>query len=162
MGVPTGPGRMRISQAGRATEPRGFTLIELLVVVTILSVLALGVGLRAGSGLGSARTAQALLIDDLAWAREQAILSRQVMGVLPTPDGWRVMQRGAQGWVAAPVPPRRAASARWMVGVPPVAVGLGAAVPAILLLPQGQGSAFSVMVDGALCRSDGWGPVSCG
>ena len=149
---------MRISQAGRATEPRGFTLIELLVVVSILSVLALGVGLRAGGGLGAARDAPALLVQDALAAREQAILSRQVMGLDPRPEGWRLRVLGAEGW-ADQGPLRHAPDARWTYD-PAVAATEGA--PPILFLPQGQGSAFSVVLGGVTCRSDGWGPVTCG
>lgn len=162
--------------AGRAT---GFTLIELLVVVTILSILALGVGLVAGGGFSRPSNTPRALADRFAaamtQARDAALLGRAPIGLVPRRDGWRVLARDAEGaWQSATAPVTLSgASLFWQVNgtahAPGLALPAADATPPVLFLPDGRSNAFGLILgpgggqSGAriTCQTDGWGPVTC-
>lgn len=152
---------MPTSPAGRGRD-RGFTLIELLVVVSIVSVLALGLGLRAGGGLGTARTGPERLADAVAQLRARAILGRQVLALMPLADGWQAMVRQDEGWRAEGTRVALRSAVFWQVGgsgwVPRGSEG----TPPILFLPEGRHTAFEArFAGGEICQTSGWEAPSC-
>ncbi|MCA2012769.1 GspH/FimT family pseudopilin [Cereibacter sphaeroides] len=145
---------MRISPAGKANNPRpaarGFTLIELLVVVTILAVLASGVGLSAG-GLfarpGGASAAERLQQADRR-ARDFALFGNQRTGLFPRRDGWQLARLDGEGlWRPEGAVLRVAgASAQWTVAGRNVLPGLSDPgprdVPPVQFAPDGGSTPF--------------------
>jgi prepilin-type N-terminal cleavage/methylation domain-containing protein len=73
---------MRIAK--KTFTHRAFTIIELLVVISIIAVLAAGVGiaLRGGNPDASLRSAQSLVVGALASARGQAALNQSNARIL--------------------------------------------------------------------------------
>ncbi|MCL4189283.1 MAG: GspH/FimT family pseudopilin [Rhodobacteraceae bacterium] len=154
-------------QAGQGD--RGFTLVELVVVVAVLAVLAVSVTLtggfaRAGS---SADRAAGDFARAVAAARDRALALRGLQGLAPLADGWQMMAPdGDGGWLARGVP-GQAPGAVWTVAGAPFlpAPGQQPAIPAILFLPDGRGTAFSLVLPdraGPLaCRTDGWEAPRC-
>jgi prepilin-type N-terminal cleavage/methylation domain-containing protein len=177
--MPTSPAGKANNRPGRVASARGFTLIELLVVVTILSILALGVGFGAGGGFARTTNTPRAVADRLAEAmtraRDAALLGRASVGVVPRRDGWLLATRDADGaWqtVAAPVAASGVTLIWQVAGAaynPSLAVPLAEATPPVLFLPDGRSTAFDVIVVGGggqraaqiACRTDGWEPVTC-
>ena len=75
----------------------GFSLIELLVVVTVLSVLAVGASIAAGSRERGPADAQ-VFISMLNRAQALAVTGRQVRGLRVTRQGITRFERVAGGW----------------------------------------------------------------
>ncbi|WP_375257066.1 type II secretion system protein [Citreimonas sp.] len=141
------------------TAQAGFTLVETLVVAAILSVLAVGATLvvnRAGAGSDAARFARVF-----ADTRHRAVVGQQALALVPGPGGLGLLRQGAEGWSAD------SAEQPWRGRV--VLAGgtsLGAGTQAVVLLPTGQTSAFSLRFTGSgdaiECRTDGWADLACG
>ena len=157
---------MRTSPAGRANNAvgavRGVTLIELLVVVTIMAVLALGVGLSAG-GLfaprGGVSTADQLTQADLR-ARDAAVLGRARIGIYPRRDGWIMARRDDEGRWQPEGAPLRVADARltWQVDgrryLPGPSEPGTREAPPVQFAPDGGSTGFSLRVEQGRDRLD--------
>lgn len=141
----------------------GFTLIELLVVISVLAVLSVGATYTVSRQGTDAATA------DRAWFQEQyaalqdlAIQGRNARGISVTPNGLRFARRTAEGWdIGDPVRRWRGKVSLAAVRPPPAQNA-----PDIVLLADGQGTAFDIRFTGRRgpsqsCRSDGWTGLSC-
>lgn len=138
------------------------TLIELLVVVTIMAVLALGVGLSAG-GLfaprGGVSIADQLTQADLR-ARDAAVLGRARIGLYPRRDGWVMARRDDEGRWQAEGAPLRLADARltWQVEgrryLPGLSEPGAREAPPVQFAADGGSTAFSLRVEQGRARLD--------
>ncbi|MCC5986833.1 MAG: GspH/FimT family pseudopilin [Pararhodobacter sp.] len=166
----------------RTRSPHGFTLIELIVVVSIISVLALGLGLSTTPVVernrpGSATHEAAALAGAVEAARERAFHQRRPAGLVPQTRGWAIVARApeGEGWV----PPgwggprhegQFAGAVEWQINGAPHFPGTIApdpdAAPPILFLPDGRATAFRVTLTGQrgaaqICATDGLEPLTC-
>jgi len=142
---------------GRRLDPQaGFTLIELMIAITVLALLTTTLTLsvsrpRAGnvSDVSRFQAVHALL-------REQAVLSRQVLGLRMDADGYQRL-RWVGEWVSV------GDAVRWR-GEVAVLVPFVAAGP-VQFAPSGQASALRVRFSSGdrttVCESGAWGHVTC-
>lgn len=137
-------------------------------MVAVLSVLAVGVGLSATRSGPSGGQADAQRFERyMQTARAQAIQGRQTLGLFMTGTGYIPAVRSAKGWE------KRTQATRWRA---PATLQLktprrGPNDPDIVLLPNGQLTAFTLsFASGAfasrgsgktVCRSDGNEAVTC-
>ena len=152
---------------------RGFTLIELIVVVSIVSALALAVGLAAGPVIdrnrpGSAMQAAAMLEREIEAARAHAFHHRRTAGLIPQPRGWAVMLRAedGEGWEHAGREGSLDGPVQWQIaGAAHTPSGLPAADPPIRFLADGRATPFRVTIGGRagvqICETDGLEPFAC-
>jgi len=178
MDAPGERGRMPISPAGNPNKrcgSAGFTLIELLVVVSIVSILALGVGLGSGGvfvrNSDSPRSVADRLADAVQSARDAALLGRAAIGFLPQTDGWLAVERDLEGdWRhLGPRSMTGRTTLRWQIDGRPFTPRLNilnaASPPPVMFLADGQSTAFGVTIgrvgDRITCATDGWGPFLC-
>lgn len=144
-----------------ASSDAGVTLIELLIVVAVLSVLVVGIGLSTGRGAVPVQSDQARFQDRFETARSLAVHGGLPRGFDIEPQGLRQMRYGPDGWRSSP------SLTRWRGRVTyRVQAGIaGTATPAIVFLPNGQTTAFSISFvdDGRItrCTSDGWTGLQC-
>ncbi|MCC6303855.1 MAG: GspH/FimT family pseudopilin [Rhodobacteraceae bacterium] len=148
---------------------RGFTLVELVVVVAVLAVLATAVTLTGGFARagGAAEAAGAAFARAVAAARDRALARGEATGLGPLALGWQVMAPDGKGGWAALGPPGRAPGVAWTVAGVALrpAPDADPAPPAILFLPDGRGTPFTLAIaDGRAqlsCRTDGWEAPQC-
>ena len=151
------------------------TLIELLVVVTIVSIMALGIGLTGGGVFArpsdSARSLADRFDGAVTQARDRAVLGRRLVGLRPRPDGWMIVEPGRSGdWqpVGAPVRARRASMA-WQIDgqtfLPRLASAAADRRPAVIFAPDGRATPLRLVIGqpGAriACATDPGGGVTC-
>lgn len=161
---------------GLCRDARGFTLIELVAVTTVMAILALALvaGTGAGSLMGRERggTAGSIareLEQAVAAARDHAFHTRLPHGLLPQPDGWRVLvrDRTAGGWRIAGQ--ERAAALVWVIdGTAHFPVPLPESTaprPLVIFAGDGRATPFSVDIHAAQeryrCTTDGWEALQC-
>lgn len=138
-------------------QSAGFTLIELMIVITVLALLTTTVSLSANrprtalaSDFGRFRAVHDRL-------RDQAVLSRQIMGLAVDADGYQRLRWDGQDWqpLGAPV--------RWRGQV--LMLSPSDARAPLQFAPSGQATPLRLRFDdGArvmLCQADGWSAVSC-
>ncbi|WP_135507071.1 GspH/FimT family pseudopilin [Roseovarius aestuariivivens] len=143
----------------RSSKGAGFTLIEVLIAVAVLAVLTLGAVLTAGrvSG-GSGASDMARFAERIEFARTLAIDARRTGGLRLRDGTIQMLRRDADGWqpVADPVP--------WQQPVvfETRSPRIGTETPDILLLPNGQSTAFTLRFsNGGFCENDGWTGLKC-
>lgn len=167
---------MQSSVTGRKTE-HGFTLIELIVVVSIVSVLALSLGLSTGPVIdrnrpGSASHIASTLVRDVEAARSRAFHHRQLAGLVPQAQGWALVSRApdSEDWSSPQREETISGRLQWRVGgasyLPPVTPPDDGAAPVIRFLADGRATPFQVTVTGRggalqVCETDGLEPLSC-
>ena len=173
---------MRSLATGNRNEPdgpglkhrrmRGFTLIELIVVVSIVSALALALGLATGplierNRAGGAAQAAAKLEREIEAARAHAFHHRRTAGLMPQPRGWAILLRAAdgEGWEPAGREGRLGDPVQWQIsGAVHMPGGRPATEPPIRFLADGRATPFRVTFGarGAqLCETDGMEPFTC-
>ena len=151
---------------------RGFTLIELIVVVSIVSALALALGLATGplierNRAGGAVQAAATLEREVEAARAHAFHHRRTAGLMPEPGGWAVVRRAEDGagWERAGREGRLGDPVQWQIsGAAHTPTSLPSAEPPIRFLADGRATPFRVTFGGRaaqLCETDGMEPVTC-
>lgn len=173
MAAPGAVARMLTSPIGMTAKPRpqaGFTLIELLVVVSVLSVLALGVTLGTGGVFARASDSPRGVADRFALAmnaaRDQAVLGRQRIGVIPLGAGWVVTEPdGGDGWrVVGQVVDDLPGGMRWRINGRPHLPSRSPDLsrqPLIVMVPDGRTTPFGADFGDIRCVSDGWTAVVC-
>ncbi|PWJ15792.1 GspH/FimT family protein [Jannaschia seohaensis] len=141
----------------------GFSLIELVVVVAVLSVVAVGAGLAVGRGSDGATADAQRFARLVEVARASAVIGRQPEGLFVTATELR---RAA--WVdGAWQPSERGLRWRDDVLLRLETPRPGPAVPHLVFLPDGSGTAFEIAFAPqptgrrARCRGDGAGPMRC-
>ncbi|GLT08815.1 type II secretion system protein [Sulfitobacter sp. PR48] len=143
---------------------RGFTLIELLVVISVLAVLSVGATLAvSGRGTDSAASDRAWFETQFRALQDLAMQGRNSKGLNITPEGLGFARRTDQGWdIGDPV-------RRWQsdVTIANLQPRPGLDEPQIILLANGQTTAFNILFSGSRgasrsCRSDGWTGLKCG
>lgn len=99
-------------QVNRLSASHGFTLIELLVVVLIMGIVLTFLSLSINTNSAAERLdREAQRLEALARAAtDEAILYGVEIGLDITPDGYRFVRLGQDGWqvIAAPDQPLRA------------------------------------------------------
>ena len=150
----------------RARHPTaGFSLIELVVVVAVMSVLAVGASLMASRGDHSpGRSDLQRFQQQFETAHARAIQGRQQLGFEVTVQGFRLKHHSETGWHPS------AQLNRWRsrVVLQSQTPRQSAQSPHIVLLPNGQTSAFTLSFSASgdaprlICTSDGYSELSCG
>ena len=143
---------------GRITPDAGFTLIELMIAVTVLALLTTTVSLSVNRPSAGAGSDFARFQGVHARLAEQAVLSRQVLGLRVDADGYqRLAWRGGK-WVSD------GDRARWRNGVA-VLQPFDLTAP-LQFAPSGQVTRLKIRFEAdeqvMICESDGWAGVSCG
>jgi len=135
----------------------GFTLIELMIVVALLAILTTSVSLSASrprAGVESDVTRFQAVHERL---RDQAILSRQTLGLKLSETGYQTLRWTGSGWIVT------GADHDWRQSVAilrpfnlqaPLQFGASGQVTAVQVKFSGSGQDF-------LCSSTGWTKLSC-
>ena len=135
----------------------GFTLIELMIAVTVLALLTTTVSLSVNRPQRGTGTDWARFEAVHERLRQQSVLSREVLGLQITAEGYRPLRRAGGTWVVT------GDLSEWRGSVVVLAPFDGQ-VP-VRFTPAGRTSAVRLRFeDGAqvrVCESDGWSPVTC-
>jgi general secretion pathway protein H len=143
----------RVSRDGTA----GFTLIELMIVVTVLAILTTSITLSASRPRDGSASDLGRFQATYGRLQDQAVLSRQLLGLSVTEDGYQRLRWAGGEWQTLG---DRVAWRDEVVLIEPVS-----RLAPLEFAPSGQVTLMRVRFRAGevvrLCQSDGWGPVSC-
>ncbi len=134
----------------------GFTLIELMIVVAVLALLTTTVSLSVSRPRAQGGTDWARFEAVHDRLRQEAVLSRQVLGLEVTTDGYRRLIRRDGDWqaVGEEIGWRGSAALLAPFDGPVVFGPSGQSTPVRLRFEGGDGA--------RLCTGNGWVEVTCG
>ncbi len=143
----------RVSRDGAA----GFSLIELMVVVAVLAILTTSITLSASRPRDGNASDWGRFSALHARLQDQAVLSRQLLGLSVTQDGYQRLRWAGGDWQ---VLGDRVAWRDEVVLIEPFS-----ALAPLEFAPSGQVTPMRARFQAGeavrLCQNDGWGPVSC-
>ena len=141
----------------RVNASAGFTLIELMIVIAVLALLTTTVSLSANRPRTALATDAGRFLATHARLREQAVLSRQIMGLAVDADGYQRLRWNGETWQLL------GKKARWR-GAVAVLRPANRRAP-LEFAPSGQATPVRLRFDQGgrvrVCASGGWDAVSC-
>lgn len=135
----------------------GFTLIELMIVITVLALLTTTVSLSANRPRSAMATDFGRFSAVYDRLRDQAVLSRQLMGLAVDETGYQRLRWDGQRWQP------QGQKLRWR-GTVAVLAPADTGAP-LQFAPSGQATPLRLRFDeggrARICATDGWSAVSC-
>lgn len=135
----------------------GFTLIELMIVMTVLAILTTSITLSASRPRDGNASDWGRFSTLYARLQDQAVLSRQLLGLSVTEDGYQRLRWAGGDWQTLG---DRVAWRDEVVLMEPFS-----RLAPLEFAPSGQVTQMRVRFKSGevvrICQSDGWGAVSC-